>query len=199
VSGDGELTEFAGQLVANTVSGDLTFDTVRLHGSDVVTVSGDVRIDGDLDREREHRIKTISGDIDLHLTGGSYDVMFSSMSGDLDNEMAGETRTEAKRVKRILIGAAETKVSVKTMSGDLEIRASAGSAPAPSPASTAEPPAQTERTERLEDVERTEPMEPMAPRGAQPPADVRDVLERLARGEIDVAAASAALDARRER
>lgn len=200
VSGDGELSGFAGGLVGNTVSGDLTFKSVRLHGSDIVTVSGDVRIDGELDKDREHRIKTISGDIDLHLTGGSYDVRFSSMSGDLDNEMDGEISSEGKRAKRIVIGTAETKVSIKTMSGDLEIRASDGTAPESSAVSTAEPPARTDRMERMDrpaDVLRTEPMEPQPM--SEPPADVRDLLSRVARGEVDVDAAAAALDARRER
>ncbi len=192
VSGDGDLTEYAGQLVANTVSGDLTFRRVRLHGSDIVTVSGDVEIDGELDKDREHRIKTISGDIDLHLTGGSYDVSFSSMSGDLDNEMDGLISTEGKRAKRIVIGKAETKVSVKTMSGDLEIRTSDGTAPESTAASMAERPA-----EAATDGERTERMEPLE--SAEPQVDVRDLLERVARGEVDVDAAAAELDARRER
>jgi hypothetical protein len=188
VSGDGELSEFAGQLVANTVSGDLTLRGVRLHGSDIVTVSGDVRVDGELDKEREHRMKTISGDIELHLTGGSYDIRFKSMSGDLDNEIAGVVSPEGRRDKRIVIGAAETKVSVKTMSGDLELRASSGATPEPSSAATAD---------RSDDVERTQPMEPPMPE--QPAVDVRELLERVARGEVDVDAAAAALDARRER
>lgn len=202
VSGDGELTEFAGQLVGNTVSGDLTFNSVRLHGSDIVTVSGDVRIDGELDKDREHRIKTISGDIDLHLTGASYDVHFSSMSGDLENEMPGEVSNEGKRGKRILIGGAETKVGIKTMSGDLAIRASGGTAPDPSTASTADAPDRTDRAERAEhrdqapDLERTEPLEPET---TEPAMDVRELLARVARGEVDVDAAAAALDARRER
>jgi len=188
VSGDAVLTEYAGQLLANTVSGDLTFERVRLHGSDIITVSGEVRVDGELDRAREHRMKTISGDIELRLTGGSYDIRFSSMSGDLDNEMDGQINVSGRRDKHIVIGKAETKVSVKTMSGDLEIRASGGSAPESTPTAEAEQP---------EDVERTEPMEPQQP--APAPVDVRDLLERVSRGELDVDAAAAALDARRER
>ena len=196
VSGDGDLSDFAGQLVANTVSGDLTLTNVRLHGSDFVTVSGDVRIDGELDKDREHRIKTISGDIDLHLSGGSYDVRFSSMSGDLDNEMDGKITDEGRRAKRIVIGKAESKVSVKTMSGDLELRASGGTAPESSPAATADRPAD-HATDRPADPERTERMETAQPAGSQ--IDVREILDRVARGEIDVDAAAAALDARRER
>jgi hypothetical protein len=198
VSGDATLSEFAGQLVANSVSGDLTLSNVRLNGSEIVTVSGDVEIEGELDKSREHRLKTISGDVDLRLTGGSYDIRFSSVSGDLDSEMAGEIRREGRRDKHIVIGAAETKVTVKTMSGDLEIRASGGDAPESTEMSrmAAEP---------VEDVERTEPMAPVPPVPPVPPTpprasvDVRDLLERVARGEVDVAAAAAALDARRER
>jgi DUF4097 and DUF4098 domain-containing protein YvlB len=187
VSGDAVLSDFAGQLVANTVSGDLTFERVRLHGSDIVTVSGEVRIDGELDKAREHRLKTISGDVDLRLTGGSYDIRFSTISGDLDNQLEGEISVTG-RDKHIMIGAAETEVTVKTMSGDLEIRASGGTAPATTATAEADQP---------DDVEQTEPLEPQPP--APPPVDVRDLLERVARGEVDVAAAAAALDARRER
>jgi hypothetical protein len=190
VSGDGILTDYAGQLVANTVSGDLTFDSVRVNGSDIVTVSGDVKIDGELDQAREHRMKTISGDVDLHLTGGSYDIRFSSMSGDLDNELGGEITAVGRRDKHIVIGKAETKVTVKTMSGDLEIRASGGVVPEAEASASG-------HLERTDDVERTEPMEPQ-PRAA-PSVDVRELLERVSRGELDVDAAAAALDARRER
>ena len=104
----------------------------------------------------------------------------------------GEISSEGKRAKRIVIGKAETKVSVKTMSGDLEIRASGGPVPESSAASTADQPA-----DRSADVERTEPMRPPEP--SEPPMDVRELLARVAHGEIDVDAAAAALDARRER
>ncbi|HLZ48750.1 MAG TPA: DUF4097 family beta strand repeat-containing protein [Candidatus Limnocylindria bacterium] len=190
VSGDATVEGFAGQLVGNTVSGDLTFDRVRLHGSDIVTVSGEVRIEGELDKAREHRMKTISGDVDLRLTGGSYDIRFKSMSGDLDSEIGGTVDSVGRRDKHVVIGAAETKVSVKTMSGDLEIRASGGAVPESSPHAEADQP---------DDVERTEPMEPPVPPTppVPPRADVRELLERVARGELDVDAAAAALDATR--
>jgi cytoskeletal protein CcmA (bactofilin family) len=186
VSGDAIVQDFAGQLVGNTVSGDLNFEHVRLHGSDVVTVSGDVRIDGELERSREHRVKTISGDVDLRLSGGSYDIRFVSVSGGLESQLAGDVNVSGRRDKHVIVGAAETKVTVKTMSGDLELRASSGGAPEASPAAEAEQP---------EDVERTEPMEPATE--PAPNVDVRDLLARVARGEVDVDAAAAELDARR--
>jgi DUF4097 and DUF4098 domain-containing protein YvlB len=195
VSGDGIVSDYAGQLIANTVSGDLTFQRVRLHGSEIITVSGEVRIDGELDKARDHRLKTISGDIDLRLTGGSYDIRFSSMSGDLDSELEGEVSVTGRRDKHVMIGAAETKVTVKTMSGDLEIRASGGAAPEATETSTM-------ASEPLDDVERTEPMAPMSSAPPAPPrssVDVRELLDRVAKGELDVDAAAAALDAQRDR
>lgn len=194
VSGDATVEDFAGQLVGNTVSGDLSFERARLHGSDIVTVSGEIRVDGELDKAREHRMKTISGDVDLRLVGGSYDIRFKSMSGDLDSEIGGDVEWIGRRDKHIVIGAAETKVTVKTMSGDLELRASGGTVPETSPLAEADQP---------DDVQRTEPMEPVPPTPPTPPtpprADVRELLERVARGELDVDAAAAALDATRER
>jgi DUF4097 and DUF4098 domain-containing protein YvlB len=195
VSGDGIVSDYAGQLIANTVSGDLTFQRVRLHGSEIITVSGEVRIDGELDKARDHRLKTISGDIDLRLTGGSYDIRFSSMSGDLDSELEGEVSVTGRRDKHVMIGAAETKVTVKTMSGDLEIRASGGAAPEATETSTM-------ASEPLDDVESTEPMAPMSSAPPAPPrssVDVRELLDRVAKGELDVDAAAAALDAQRDR
>src|SRR6266851_9563239 len=188
VSRDGEVSNFAGQLIGNTVSGDLGFERVRLHGSDIVTVSGEVRIDGELDKAREHRVKTISGDVDLRLSGGSYDIRFVSVSGDLQSQLGGDVNATGRRDKHVVVGAAETKVTVKTMSGDLELRASDRGAPEASAAAQAEQP---------DDVERTEPMET----GAEPAAtvDVRELLARVARGEVDVDAAAAELDARRGR
>src|SRR5438477_4939267 len=195
VSGDGIVSDFAGQLVANTVSGDLTFQRVRLHGSEIVTVSGEVRIDGELDKARDHRLKTISGDVDLRLSGGSYDIRFSSMSGDLDSELEGEVSVTGRRDKHVMIGAAETKVTVKTMSGDLEIRASEGAAPEATETSAM-------AAEPVDDVERTEPMPSVPPVPPSPPrssVDVRELVDRVAKGELDVDAAAAALDAQRER
>src|SRR6266567_4564266 len=112
VSGDGEVRDFAGQLIGNTVSGDLGFERVRLHGSDIVTVSGEVRIDGELEKAREHRVKTISGDVDLRLSGGSYDIRFVSVSGDLSSQLGGDVNMSGRRDKHVIIGAAETKVTV---------------------------------------------------------------------------------------
>ncbi len=182
VSGDAAFSDFAGQLEANSVSGDLSFDGCAFHGSDITTVSGDVRFDGELSSAREHRMKTISGDVSLALVGDSYEIRFKSMSGDLETAAHARVESEDRHDKRVTIGAGGTRVTVKTVSGDLEVKAGSGSVPERAPEASADVP---------EDVERTQRMEPPA---AEPRADVRAVLERLARGELDVDAAAAALD-----
>ena len=175
VSGDISGTDVAGALEANSVSGDLSFDRCRINGCDVVTVSGDFHLAGDLENEREHRFKTISGDVALALGGQSYDVRFKTMSGDLECELAATVTGEGKREKHVIVGDGATRVVVKTVSGDLELRPGHGGMPASTPAST-----------------------PASSVGA--PADGRrEILERLARGELDVEAAGRALDDARGR
>ena len=89
----------------------------------------------------------------------------------------------------MVIGGGHGHVGVKTVSGDLTVRGTSASTPDE---------AETEEFAPAEagaaDVERTQPMD-MSSR-----EEVRSVLERLARGELGVDDAAAALDkARRER
>ncbi|HVR87967.1 MAG TPA: DUF4097 family beta strand repeat-containing protein [Candidatus Limnocylindria bacterium] len=182
VSGDARCVDFAGQLESNSVSGDLNFDRCLFHGSDITTVSGDLRFDGDLAIAREHRIKTISGDVSLALVGSSYDIKFKTMSGDLESSSEARIVREERRDKHVIIGAGETKITVKTVSGDLETRTTAGSVPVSGPDAAAEQPRDPEQTA------------PMTPGFDTTRADVRDLLERVARGELDVESAAAALD-----
>jgi len=185
VSGDLRAAAYAGQIEANSVSGDLRFERSRIRRPDVVTVSGDVRVEGALvlgaEGEAEGRIKTVSGDIDLVLADPAIDLEFHSLSGDLDVD-AGTAKVEktGRREWHVSIGQGGPRVRVKTVSGDLSIRRSAeagGGAP--------QAPAE-------------EPMPMGAP--AAPTADQPDVLEllgRVARGEMSVEEASSALDRRR--
>ncbi len=182
VSGDASCTEVAGALEANSVSGDLTFDRCRIHGCDIVTVSGDVDLTGDLDAEREHRLKTISGDVELALVGSSYDVRFKTMSGDLACDLAASVTREGRRDKHVVVGDGAARVTVKTVSGDLQLRPGGGGVPEASAASGA--------SARPADPEATARMDPNEAGGA----GAREILERLARGELDVDAAARALD-----
>lgn len=184
VSGDLRATGYAGQAEANSVSGDLRFERSRIKRPDIVSVSGDVRVEGALilpkDGDAEGRIKTVSGDVDLDLTEAAMDLEFHTLSGDVTVD-APDARVEkrGRREWQVKVGSGGARLRVKTVSGDLSIRrsgqarAAADEAPAEEPAAADQPPAGT---------------------GAN--KDVLDLLQRLARGEVSVDEAASTLDQR---
>lgn len=122
VSGDAKCRDCCCQIEANSVSGDLSFERCTLRSADVTTVSGDVSLDGDLESNSEHSFKTISGDVDLGLAGQSYEVNFRTMTGSLSLNSEGKISRSGIKERTVEIGAGETQVRVKTISGSLDIR-----------------------------------------------------------------------------
>lgn len=179
VSGDCTCTAFVGRLDANTVSGDLSIERCRVSDAQIVTVSGDLSVEGDLERSEGHRIRTISGDVDLSLAGSAYEIGYKTMSGDVSLDAEGKVTRDGRRDRTITIGASTnaTHVLVKTVSGDLTVRSSGVEVPEGASSGTT----------------------PTAPPMAPTRDEAREILERLARGELDVDTAAAALDAARRR
>lgn len=179
VSGDLRASGYAGQAEANSVSGDLRFERSRIKRPDVVSVSGDIDIEGSLagaDGDGEGRIKTVSGDIDLRLAEQAIELDFQSLSGDVEvDAFRAKVEKRGRREWHVEIGQGGPRVRVKTVSGDLAVRRSAQDRPAE------------------EEAPSTEAM-PMAAPAAAPGADVRDLLARVARGELSVDDAATALD-----
>jgi len=177
VSGDVLADGFVGQLEANSVSGDMRFERSRVRLPDIVTVSGDLEIDalpaGD------GRVKTVSGDVALGLAGGDVEIEYRTLSGDAAVEVEARVEQEGRRDRHILLGRGGPQLRVKTVSGDLKVRAAREAGLAEEMATAAET---TVRT---------------ASRAAEAGADARAILERLARGELSVDDAAAALDTRR--
>ena len=185
VSGDVDCRRYVGHLEGNTVSGDVTIAAALLRSSQLHTVSGDVEIEGRLDPRKEHRFKTISGDIELALAEADVTIDYRTASGDVECELPARIVRRGRKEYSVVIGGGHGQVAVKTVSGDLTVGGT--SAPAPDDAHPEEGAAEAP----TEDVERTEPMD-MSSR-----EEVRSVLERLARGELGIDDAAAALDAAR--
>ena len=186
VSGDASATGYAGQLEANSVSGEIAFQGSRVRMPDIVTVSGDVEIDGlHLAEASEGRVKTVSGDVEIAFLDWDGQVDFKTMSGDIEVEGSARIEKEGRRDRRVILGSGPGRLRVKSVSGDLEIRRT-------EPKGT-----ELETTEaEAEATPMPAPPEPTAqPAGPGP----RDVLERLSRGELSVDEAAAALDASRAR
>ena len=87
VSGDVTCRRYVGHIEGNTVSGDVDFDAVRVRSLQLHTVSGDVQLRGVMEAAREHRLRTISGDIELSLADPDLTVEFRTASGDLESEI----------------------------------------------------------------------------------------------------------------
>jgi len=185
VSGDVDCRRYVGHLEANTVSGDLTIAAAHLRSSQVHTVSGDVDAEGRLEPRKEHRFKTISGDIDLALAEPDVTIDYRTASGDLECELPARIVRRGRKEYSVVIGSGHGHVGVKTVSGDLTVRGTSASAPEDAH------PEEVAEEAPADDVERTQPMD------ISSREEVRSVLERLARGELGVDDAAAALDAAR--
>jgi len=184
VSGDIDCRRYVGHLEGNTVSGDVTIASTRLRSTLLHTVSGDIQIEGQLDPRKEHRFKTISGDVELALAEADATIEYRTASGDVECELPARIARRGRKEYSVIIGAGHGHVTVKTVSGDLTVRGTTATA---SDGWQADEPV----AEETADAERTEPMD-MSSRET-----VRSVLERLARGELGVDDAAAALDAAR--
>jgi hypothetical protein len=126
VSGDIEARGLRSRVTARSVSGGIDIETSEW--ADAGTVSGDIRATmdrgdwkGDLDFE------SVSGDIILTLPEGfGADVEFESLSGDLDSDFEIERRSRRNRFVgahiRGTIGGGGRSLSLKTVSGDAELR-----------------------------------------------------------------------------
>jgi hypothetical protein len=158
----------------------------RVRSAEFHTVSGDLSIDLDPDPAgRESRMKTISGDVEIGLIGSSCLCDFHTASGDLECEPPANIIREGRKDRKVIIGDGRGRVLVKTVSGDLTIKRTSSDV-TEEPLAT--PSAEREPEPEAEEVERTAPMAPPVT------VMVRDLLERVARGEVSVDEAAARLD-----
>jgi hypothetical protein len=191
VSGDVQCTDYVGSVEGSSVSGDVDIRG-RVRACELHTVSGDISIDLEPEIDgRESRLKTISGDVEIGLLTSSCICEFHTASGDLEAEVAARIVREGRKDRTIVIGEGRSRVNVRTVSGDFTIRSAASSVREEAAA------AGEARTEDAEpgsasdsdgDPDRTAPMTPQAT------AKVRDLLERLARGEVSVDEVASRLD-----
>jgi DUF4097 and DUF4098 domain-containing protein YvlB len=172
VSGACRAGGCAGVLEANTISGDLTLERCALRGAGVRTVSGDVEAEAVLAPEGRYSIVTVSGDVAL-ATPSPCAVRFQTASGDLSTGGGLEVSRASPREHLVRQGSGGPEVVVRTVSGDLEI----------------------ERRD-IASVPPTEPEAAILP-ARDRKAEAMDVLERLARGELDAEEAGRRLDAAR--
>ncbi len=162
-----------------TVSGDVEIDAPRTERTSITTVSGDVEIASTFAPGGDHVVNTTSGDVDLAVHGGvTIDVR--TVSGDVDcahpDRRAGNGRRDP-----LVIGNGAARLAVRTLSGDVEVRAGRVR---PDPA-TPQAPAATPAGPSAETLPTSTRLADAADRSA----DTLSILEAVARGEIGVAEA----------
>ena len=142
ISGDA-LVEAATALdvTVRTVSGDIRVRAPRVLGLDAATTSGDVLVEGALADAGRHAVTSVSGDVRL-ATDSELRLDLQSVSGDVKASVAH--RSEGARGRRTLtVGSGRVHVSVRTLSGDVQLRPAgpdaAASGPAPRPAHAPSP------------------------------------------------------------
>jgi hypothetical protein len=115
VSGPGPV-----KIRARSVSGEAEVETEEIAALNLATTSGDVRVKGAFDAKGEHRISTVSGDVELNVDGGVR-VDASTISGDIASDVPH--RSEGARGRRsLIVGDGAATLYFKSVSGDLLIR-----------------------------------------------------------------------------
>lgn len=136
VSGDLRLTDVGGSLrikgvssdiflraeapidlELNTVSGDVSAMAPRFDAMRIVTVSGDVEIEGALPPGVESRVETVSGDVELGLVGGAT-IEVRGLSSGVDVSLPHRSEGTRDR-RRYVIGDGAAALLFRSMSGDL--------------------------------------------------------------------------------
>jgi hypothetical protein len=195
VSGDVQCTDYVGVVEGSSVSGDVDIRG-RVRACELHTVSGDISVDLEPDAGgRESRLKTISGDVEVGLLTASCICDYHTASGDLDCEEPARIIREARKDRTIIIGDGRSHLTVKTVSGDLTIRPASSSVREEPAAAEQAPDAESDVQSESEDDRDPERTAPMAPPTM---AKVRDLLERLAKGEVSVDEVAAKLDETRK-
>ena len=126
VSGNIDVTGAHGDVMANSVSGDITLDKLHASAVQAHTVSGDVivRVDeftgrGDLS------FHSVSGNVTLDLPRDfGAELSMSTVSGDINSDFPitiGNGRMN-RRSLNARIGAGGRRLDVATVSGDLKLR-----------------------------------------------------------------------------
>ncbi len=184
---------------ARTISGDVEIDAPRMERTSITTVSGDVELASAFAPGGDHLVTTTSGDVELAVEGGvTIDVR--TVSGDVGRDHP-DLREHTSRRDPLVIGDGAAQLAVRTLSGDIEVRAGrdrsqrvagADSRPTGSPPGAPVPPiAPAQPPQAGPD----EPTGEVGARLAMDPAVTLAVLEALGRGEIDVAEAERRLGA----
>lgn len=121
VSGDLDAA-VSGSLKSQSVSGDMNITGKSVKELKLRTTSGDICLDSPMGQETETKIDTVSGDVAIVIKGDpSVSVECGTVSGDIDCEREMSDLRRSGRTLKGRIGEGQGKLSIKTVSGDIDI------------------------------------------------------------------------------
>jgi DUF4097 and DUF4098 domain-containing protein YvlB len=128
VSGDILVQKAHGTLATATVSGDIVIEGGTFSRLDGETVSGDIRLTGDLEKGGVYRFESHSGGIELRLPEGvNADFEVSTYSGEIDSDFGGRPERTSRYTPGeeldFTAGEGGASVRIDTFSGDVELLA----------------------------------------------------------------------------
>jgi hypothetical protein len=108
-------------LDVHSISGDVRVRAPRFDRVAIETVSGDAELVGTFGTAGGHTVSTVSGDVELAVQGG-LTLEVKTVSGDVDCDHP-DRRSGDGRKRPLVIGDGAARLAVRTMSGDVDVRA----------------------------------------------------------------------------
>lgn len=192
VSGDTSIQGAEVDLRATTTSGDLDARVGHFRGTQVRTVSGDVRLAGTFDAGPDHSVESISGDLQVVPDNG-VTANLTSVSGSIHTDLPHQ-RDSGRGRRTVVVGDGAASVSFRTMSGDLSIARSPAASAAGNDTATPADPVTSSSPAVADAPAAADSSRAPEHQSAPPPHDQLDVLRALERGEIDVETAARLLE-----
>jgi hypothetical protein len=126
VSGNVDILSHMGQIDLETVSGSIEIETLENEKMRVKSISGEIDVVSDLLSGAFVDIQSISGEIELELTGdvGAEFEIDAGMSGGIDNELSDDEVFRSRNGRESLkmkIGDGSGRVRIKTLSADIKL------------------------------------------------------------------------------
>jgi hypothetical protein len=195
VSGDVQIEGQAPlELAAKSISGEMHVRVPRLRKLEMVTTSGDIWLDAQLDGNGPFSLRSISGDVTLVGRSG-FRIEAQSVTGDLNSDLPSKRESGPGR-KVLTVGRPGPTLTFHSVSGDFHVveprdAAPETVAPPTPPAAPAVPPAPGAAAAPGGHTE----VVPASASSADLDAARLEILKALERGEISVAEATDQLGA----
>lgn len=124
VNGSVTVTGASGEVEATTVNGRLSVAGSTFNSVSLETVNGQVTFDGELKAGASLQAESVGGGVQLRLPAStSADFTVNTFSGGIRNELgpAAPPRRHSEKELSFTVGSGSAKVSVETLSGEIEI------------------------------------------------------------------------------